>query len=165
MRAHGIVMLAGVLLAGAATSAEERVVALRDVTAIQDNRGSARVLFRTGSFSWDERRILESAVLTVPYSGLAEDRVTELRICPVTAARGGGGDWTTPFDEELYARGELDLRHGSGVMTFDLTVAPRAILEEGMTADGFVLTAGAGRTGGLRAACTSHEFTRHPALT
>jgi hypothetical protein len=149
MRKHGVVAVVLALLAATMAWAEEVVVGLRDVSAVRDGRGAARVLFRTGALAVTERMWVQSAILTVPYSGVSEDRVNELRVCPVTAARGAGGDWMTPFDEELYARADLDLRRGSGLMAFDLTVPLREILEEGLASDGFVLTA-ADRASGLR---------------
>ena len=121
-------------------SAAEHEVPLLDVTAVTSQRGAVRVLFRTAALPSMERELIESAVLTVPYSGAAAERSMELRVCPVTESWSGGGRFDVRFDDELYARGDFDLRRGSGVMTFDVTVPLREILEEGMSADGFVLT-------------------------
>lgn len=145
----GFVFLALTLLWTAAARGEEYTFGLHDVTVVQDGHGLARVLFRTDSVPASGRVLVERATLTVPYAGATEDRSTELRICPVTRAWGGGADWTTPFDEELYGRSELDLRRGSGVLSFDLTAAIRAARESASFADGFVLTLGAGRAGGF----------------
>ena len=125
----------------ASAFAEETTIALRDVTTVQDGRGSARVLFRTGALPASGGVLIESAVLRIPYTGAVAERAVELRVCPVTEAWQGGGRWDTGFDEELYSRGTLDLRRGSGVMSFDVTVALREIRENGFSADGFVLTA------------------------
>ena len=121
-------------------SAAEREIPLRDVTSVASQRGAVRILFRTAALPSMDREMIESAVLTVPYSGAVADRSMELRVCPVTEAWSGGGRFDVGFDEELYARADLDLRRGSGVMTFDVTVPLREILEAGMSADGFVLT-------------------------
>ncbi len=134
--------LAGVLLGllGGTAFAGETVVALRDVTGVQDGRGASRVLFRTAALPPFQSSLIESAILTVPYSGSVADRTREVRVCPVTETWQGAARWNTAFDEELYARGTLDLRRGNGSMRFDVTVALREIVEHGLTADGFVLT-------------------------
>ncbi len=125
---------------GGTAFAGETVLALRDVTGVQDGRGASRVLFRTAALPSFEHRLIESAILSVPYAGSVVDRAREVRVCPVTEAWQGAARWSTAFDEELYARGTLDLRRGSGTMMFDVTVALREIVEHGLTADGFVLT-------------------------
>jgi hypothetical protein len=98
------------------------------------------VLFRAAALPSFENSLIESAILTVPYSGSAADRAREVRVCPVTESWRGAPRWSTAFDEELYARGSLDLRGGSGTMIFDVTAALREIVEHGLTTDGFVLT-------------------------
>ncbi len=136
-QALGCVLLG---LLGGTAFAGETVVALRDVTGVQDGHGASRVLFRTAALPSFEHRLIESAILSVPYAGSVVDRAREVRVCPVTEAWQGAARWNTAFDEELYARGTLDLRRGSGTMMFDVTVALREIVEHGLTADGFVLT-------------------------
>jgi hypothetical protein len=128
--------------------AGETVIGLRDVAAVQDGRGSARVLFRPAALPAFEGVTVESARLTIPYSGEVDPRRLELRVCPVTERWQGNGRWDTAFDRELYARATLDLRRGGGVMTFDLKVALREMAEYGLSTDGFVLTA-VSASGGL----------------
>ena len=70
--------------------AEESTVALRDVTAVQDGRGSARVLFRVGALPAFEEVFVESAVLTIPYAGVV--------------GRASGGASRMPGDRELAGR-------------------------------------------------------------
>lgn len=134
----GVAVLAlGVVLASAVFG-EERTVALREVTVVQNGRGLARVLFRLGEIEFSDRMIVERAVLTISHGGPAVDRRLELRICPVTGAWSG---WDTPFDEELGSRAFLDLR-GEGTAMFDFTVPLKELLEEGASFNGFVLTSG-----------------------
>ncbi|MFN8178430.1 MAG: hypothetical protein U0167_10885 [bacterium] len=146
---RGLAVVALALLWAGAVRSEEYAFGLQDVTVVQDGHGVARVLFRAGSLPASDHVLVERAVLTVPYAGAIEGRSVELRVCPVTAAWAHGADWTTPFDNEIYARSELDLTQGSGVMSFDLTVAFQAMREHGLSADGFVLTLGSGRAGGI----------------
>jgi hypothetical protein len=130
-------IIVGALVAESARG-EELTLGLHDVTVIQDGHGSGRVLFRTGALPASDRLLVESAVLTVPYAGASEDRSLELRVCPVTAVW-TGGDWNTPFDEEIYARSAL-VGRAPGALSFDLTVAFKAMREHGLYADGFVVT-------------------------
>lgn len=139
MRRVAVLAFAAGLVASA-VSAAEREIPLRDVTSVASQRGSVRILFRTATLPSMDREMIESAVLTVPYSGAVAERSMELRVCPVTEAWSGGGRFDVGFDEELYSRADLDLRRGGGVMTFDVTVPLREILEAGMLSDGFVLT-------------------------
>jgi hypothetical protein len=116
---------------------EEYTFPVHDVTVVQDGHGMARVLFRTGTLPASDRVLVERAVLTVPYAGAVGEGGIELRVCPVTASWSG---WSTPFDEELYARSEMDFARESGALSFDLTVAFQAMREHGLSADGFVVT-------------------------
>ncbi|MFN8179274.1 MAG: hypothetical protein U0167_15185 [bacterium] len=131
---------AAVLLATTAWS-EERTVPVRDVAVVQDGHGAARVFFRLGAISISQSTLIDRAVLTVPFTGDLADRAIELRVSPVTQAWAGNPSFDTPYDDSLSGRCEVDLRRGSGVANFDLTVALKESLEEGVFSDGFVLTA------------------------
>ncbi len=156
MRQNALILGLLALLAAGMTEATETEIGLRDVTVIHDGRGAARILFRTGALPISDRLVVDRAVLAVPWSGAAEERSLELRVCPVTTSWGG---WETDFDRELYARAEADLRRGPGMLSFDITMALRAIAEHGLTADGFVLIPGESRLG-----LTSEEVSRLASL-
>jgi len=132
--------LLGVVLLAPAARGEERTLAIQDVTAVQDGHGSTRVFFRTATVPFSASSLLKRAVLTVPFTGAAQDARLELGLCPVTQAW-RAPSFETPFDASLAGRCTVDLRRGSGVATFDLTVPLKESLEEGVFSDGFVLLA------------------------
>lgn len=134
-------MLVTTLLAASTAVAEEVVFPVRDVAVVQDGNGSARVLVRTELPPPDDRVLVDRAILVLPWEGPAEERVIDLRVCPVTESWQGGGRWETPFDRELYSRATMDLHRGSGAISFDVTVALQAAREQGSATNGFVLTA------------------------
>ena len=139
MRTHAIVLGAAWLFASSAWC-DDRTVALQSVTAVEDGAGSTRIFFRLGEVPFSQATLIQSAVLRVPFSGSPAERDIELRVSPVTQAW-STPTFETPFDEDLSGRSDVSFRGGSGVATFDLTVALKEQLEEGTFADGFVLIA------------------------
>lgn len=141
----GIALVLATLAADARSA--ELVLSPRDINPIHDGEGASRILFRLDGVEVSDYRMISEAILEIPFSGSEQERHAELRVLPVTTAwiRGVGwdGGWERDggdFDEQIPARDRVDLRNGSGVARFDLTVAFREILEEGMFADGFILT-------------------------
>lgn len=134
-------VLVATLLTATHAIADEVAFPVRDAAVVQDGSGSARVLLRTELPQPDDHVLVSRAILTLPWEGGAETRIVDLRACPVTESWQGGGRWETPFDRELYSRGTMDLRRGSGTISFDVTVAVQGAREQGLAGHGFVLTA------------------------
>jgi hypothetical protein len=145
-------MAIGCLLAWVPTSGlagTDRAASIQDVTVVENVEGEARVLFRTSVLPASQNLIVQKATLTIPHSGEAQERTIHLRVHPVTEVWAPGGDFNTDFDADLYAPGQIDLGRGTGTVTFDVTVLLKAILEEGMFADGFVLTSASEERAGI----------------
>jgi hypothetical protein len=135
-----------VLFALPLAAAREIDTPLRDRHVITDGEGAGRILFRTASIDLDSSSRIERATLAIPFTGTAEARVLELRLCPVTTAWTSSvtweSGWTDPggdFDETSCSRAEISFSRGGGVAIFDVTRALKEILEDGAFADGFIL--------------------------
>lgn len=137
----------GVLVAGTALAAGH-VAGVHDIAVIENGEGATRVLFRAGGLEELGDIAISRATLTVPVAGLAEDRVLELWIHPVTSAWDPSSvewerGWSRPggdFDDELLSIARLDLRSAATDVTFDVTSLMKEIVESEMQADGFILT-------------------------
>lgn len=140
MKAHAMVLAWAAVLVATAAWSDGRTVAVQDVTAVQDGEGSTRIFFRLGEIPFSESTLVQRAVLRLPFTGSPTERDIELRVSPVTEAR-GTPSFETPYNEDLAGFCDVSFRGGSGVATFDLTVALKEQLEEGVFADGFVLIA------------------------
>lgn len=145
MRRASIGLVTGLLLTGSAPAAE-LTRGVTDVTTISDGQGSSRMLFRLGSAIEVPNIAIRSAQLTFPVSSAASERRVPLRIHPVTAEwSAGAAAWTGwsrdggDFDEDLFGRAVVDLSSASQVR-IDVTAVMKEVLEEGMEADGFILT-------------------------
>lgn len=149
MKRSTMAILAAIVSTGVA-QADELSLPIQDAAVALDGRGSARIFFRVDNLPASPNVLVDRAMITVPYSGTVEDRSFELRVCPVTSAWGAQPSWDTPYDDELYARADFDLRRSAGAMSFDVTVAVNASREHGMFADGFVMTLGRDRARGIR---------------
>jgi hypothetical protein len=117
---------------------------------MQDGAGSSRIVFRaSSSVTGLTDAIVSKALLTVATTGAPESRRARVRVYPVTAvgwnpAGVTWSGWSRPggdYDEELFASAELDFTRGAATAVFDVTAIVKEVLESGMTADGFLLTA------------------------
>lgn len=145
-------MVLGCLLGLMPTSAfagTVRAASIQDVTVVENAEGVARVLFRTSVLPASQNLIVQKATLTIPFTGEAQERSINLRVHPVTEVWPPGGDFNTEFDTDLYAPAAVDLGRGAGSVTFDVTVLLKEIIEEGMFADGFVLTSASEERAGI----------------
>ncbi|MGQ0721176.1 MAG: DNRLRE domain-containing protein [Candidatus Eiseniibacteriota bacterium] len=133
---------------------------IKDVSTIQDGRGSNRILFNldgsgpSGDFS------IAEATLTLDLSGTGQAGVLRLRIHPVTtqwsaAAAGWTSGWSRAggdFEETVFARAEVDLAQ-TGTVSIDVTSIMKEVLQSRMPAYGFIVTTDpATRTAGLSTA-------------
>ena len=148
MRTIQILSISAMLVISASThpSAREIDAPLRDRHVITDGEGTGRILFRTEAIDLDSSSRIERAVLTIPFSGSAEERYLELRLCPVTTAWNSSVTWESgwteaggDFDETSCSPAEITFSRGAGVAVFDVTRPLKEILEEGSFADGFIL--------------------------
>lgn len=153
-----VTMVTIALLAAAPVLADREAVGIGDLTTIANDRGAARILFKAPSM--DRANIAVSrATLTVAVTGPVAARRMGLRIHPVTTSwMPGGVSWTAgwsraggDFDDDLYAWAELDLNRGATDLVFDMTRVVKEIVEEGVFADGFILTVDPGEGVGLPA--------------
>jgi hypothetical protein len=140
------VAVALALLPSVDATAREIETPLRDRHVITDGEGAGRILFRTGSIDLGSSSRIERATLAIPFTGTAEARTLELRLCPVTTAWNSGVTWDSgwteaggDFDETSCSRAEITFSRGDGVAVFDVTQALKEILEDGAFADGFIL--------------------------
>ena len=134
------------LLPSLDAAAREIDAPLLDRHVITDGEGAGRILFRTEAIDLDSSSRIERAVLTIPFSGSAEARTLELRLCPVTTAWNSSVTWESgwteaggDFDETSCSPAEITFSRGAGVAVFDVTRALKESLEEGAFADGFIL--------------------------
>lgn len=142
----GIVAVVIVFVIMSPAFADKQVIPIAGVTAIANGTGAARILFKTPVMDLANVAISQ-ATLRVSVVGPLSDRRMSLRIHPVTTPwEPGGVSWTAgwaraggDFDDDLYAWSELDL-DGGGELTFDMTRVAKEIVEEGVYADGFLLT-------------------------
>jgi hypothetical protein len=133
---------------------------IKDVTSIEDGRGSSRILFNldgagpSGDFS------IAESTLTLDLSGSGQAGVLRLRIYPVTnqwsaAGVGWNSGWSRAggdFDETVFARAEVDLAQ-TGTVSIDVTSIMKEVLQSRMPAYGFIVTTDpATRTTGLSTA-------------
>lgn len=130
---------------------------LGEVATIQNNEGDARILFKSSTEFPREGAIVSRATIRVPIVGNGTEREVRLEIHPVTRAWSAGAvswnsGWETPggdFNRDLFAEVAADLGRTSTV-TFDVTPLVKEIVEEGVFADGFILTVHPGDGVGLR---------------
>ena len=150
--------LATLLLAAPVLGAElSRTVT--DVTPIVNERGAARLLFKTSAPVDLTNVAIREATLTFASVGALEDRRIALKVHPVTTAwTPGAVDWNTgwsrpggDFDDARYTRVEVDLARDRRGVTFDLTAVLKEIVEEGIFADGFIVTVDPEEGEGIRA--------------
>jgi len=151
---RGLLWVTGALLVAASIYGNDASAAgvrgaVRDVAVIQDGAGSARILFRASTAVSDlSEAIISKAHLTIATTGLPDARTLRVRVYPLTAVGwsplgASWSGWTRPggdYDEELFASAELDLAGGGATATFDVTAILKEVVEEGLTADGFLLT-------------------------
>jgi hypothetical protein len=146
-----LTLAAAVVFCGSSTSdvaAADRNIRIKDVSVIQDDRGVSRVLFRLDEPGPFDHITVRRAVLEVPYAPIDGDRVLDLAIHPVTTNWDEGADWEIgwdrpggDFDDRLSSKARAEIRGRAGRLVFDLTVALKEVFEEGMFADGFIVTA------------------------
>ena len=147
-----ILTVAGVLLTACGSLAAEMSRGVRDVTMIQDEVGTSRVLFRADLPQESSAIAVRRAILTVPVAAVegAEGRTSrrlDLRVYPVTRSwSAGSADWTTgwsrpggDYDSDVYGHADADVGRG-GSIQFDVTVIVKEMLEHGAPAHGFLLT-------------------------
>jgi hypothetical protein len=149
MKSFGSVLsfvLALALTGSSSWAGVDRDGILEDVTVVNNGEGDHRILFRTSEMPFSEKTVIQRATLTLPYSGASEERALSLRIHPITESWRG---FDTEFDRDVYASAGADLNRGSGTDVFDMTSLMKEILEDGMTADGFVLTVASEEREGL----------------
>ncbi len=128
--------------------AEEAIRGIGDVTTIEDGEGHGRVLFLCDDLAPMENVAIWKAMLRFDLQGAPEDRTLALVIHPITRPWNPGTvdwetGWTRPggdFDEELFARAELDLGRGSGRYSIDVTALAKEIVESEYVCHGFLAT-------------------------
>jgi hypothetical protein len=124
----------------------------------EDGRGAARGLSQQ-ALDLDEYTLIRRASLSVPIETSPQERWLTLRLYPVSRSWDAGVSWSAPwttaggdYDPELYSEARVDLRSGTGAAVFDVTVLLKEVLEEGVSADGFLLTDVTGGARGVRSA-------------
>jgi hypothetical protein len=146
-------ILAGIVLAAASVwspgaMADTATLTLHDVSWIDNGEGAARALFRTSNVPNPRRIVIRQALLRLPLPGPPVERTFELQVHPVTKTWNPEtvdwtSDWSRPggdFDDELFARGSVDLNSGNPVLILDVTAILKELVEERMEADGLILT-------------------------
>jgi len=101
---------------------------IKDVTTIQDGRGSSRILFNLDGAVLPENISIARATLTFDLSGAASAEALRFWIHPVTAPWSAGSvSWTSgwsrgggDFEETVFARAEVDLSQ-KGALSIDVT--------------------------------------------
>lgn len=114
---------------------------------IHDGFGSARILLKIGQQLPPPGSLVSRATLRVPLSGLVSAKTIRASLHPVTRAWNArsvswSSGWSRPggdFNDELFAEVEADLGRNDA-LTFDVTHLIKEIVEEGVFADGFILT-------------------------
>ncbi|MGQ0720713.1 MAG: DNRLRE domain-containing protein [Candidatus Eiseniibacteriota bacterium] len=122
-------------------------VGLIDYTMIDNGKGEARALFRHETLSLPTNAVLSRAVLEFPYSAVASAKTQELIVYPVTTTwTTSGADWSTGWsaaggdvEENLGSRAAVDFST-PGTATIDVTGMMKDVLEDGVFADGFLLS-------------------------
>jgi hypothetical protein len=129
--------------------AETRTLSVGTVGAMVNEAGETRYLFKVSGLDRMGLVQIRRATLTLPYTlASTAEREVNLRLMPLTTDWSGStvswtGGWSRAggdYDEELYSRARADLRTGSGLLTFDLTVPVKEMAEDGTSLYGFLIT-------------------------
>jgi hypothetical protein len=121
---------------------------LSDVAWISNARGESRLLFRLDDLGDLRNAVIGRAVLHLPLVGEVARRTMQVQVHPVlsswdAASVTWNGGWERPggdLHDELYVRRRVDLSRGEESLAIDLTLLLKEIVEDGMEAEGFVLT-------------------------
>lgn len=152
-------LLATVLVVAAGTGSAPAAtlsVGLRDVATIDDGSGESRVLFRAAPFSLPSNAVISRATLTFSTTASPTRERIGLQVHPVAAVWDPATvDWSTAwsrpggdYEEDFFGLSSVTLDR-AGTASIDVTSVLKQVLEEGMFADGFILTVPGYGTRGL----------------
>jgi hypothetical protein len=155
----GLALLMTVSALPSNARAETRTLSVGTVGTMVNETGETRYLFNVSGLDRMGLVQIRRATLTLPYTlATTAEREVNLRLMPLTTDWSGSvvswtGGWSRAggdYDEELYSRARADLRNGSGLLTFDLTVPVKEMAEDGASLYGFLITVDEREGEGLR---------------
>ncbi len=137
-----------VLILASVAGANEVGQSVDGVATISNGEGQSRILLSLQPEVEAENAAVWKARLRFELAGTEAERVLPVVLHPITSPWNPGAvswqsGWQTPggdFDEELFARAELNLG-APGPVSIDVTSLVKEIVEDGYTCYGFILTA------------------------
>ncbi len=141
----------GMSVVGLATNravAEPVIAAPSDFATITNAEGKSRVLFHVPWGTLQPNSRIERATLLVSLSGPSTSKILTLQLHPVLTPWSAGSvtwdsGWDTPggdIDPDIYTRAEFDLGNGVASFGIDVTHFMKEILEDGLAAEGILVT-------------------------
>jgi hypothetical protein len=145
---HRALGIGAALLAASPTTATQITAGIRDVSTISNGRGEERILFRLPDLGLPENALILRVTLEFTVDAQPDSLPEQIQVHPVTAAWSAGAvDWMSGWqrpggdiDPDLYSRLDVDLSQGGRAIGIDVTNLVKAQVEDGVFADGFLLT-------------------------